>query len=77
MAVLDEMVVVAPDVTTTNITIDDIKAAIARQFWAYFYAHQNDKLISRKVVFWSVTIYLRDLYPLFVHLFGNPDSFTQ
>jgi hypothetical protein len=73
MAVLDEMVVVAPNATTADITIDDVKAAIARQFWAYYYARQNDVLIRRKIVFWQVAIYLRDLYPLFVTLFGDPD----
>ena len=74
MAVLDEMVIVAPDTTTAEVTIDDIKRAIARQFWGWYYTHQNDVIVSRKVLFWKATIYVRDLYPLFVHLFGDPDA---
>lgn len=74
MAVIDDVVVVAPDQTTTDVTVDDVKGAIARQFWGWFYAHQDDVIISRKVVFWKVTIHVRDLLPLFEMLFGNPDA---
>ena len=72
MAVLNDMTVVAPEALPE--TIGAIKREIARQFWLYYYARQDDVLIRRKVLFWSVAIYLRDLYPLFVTLFGSPDA---
>jgi hypothetical protein len=74
MAVLDEMVVVAPNATTADITIDDVKAAIARQLWGWFYAHANDVLISQRVLLWKVNIRVRDLEILFVTLLGKPDA---
>jgi hypothetical protein len=73
MAVLDEMVVVAPDKTTAEVTIDDVKAAIARQLWAWYYARGNDVIVRRKVLLWTVVIRISDLYPVFVTLFGEPD----
>ena len=57
MAVLDEMVVVAPDATTAEVTIDDVKSAIARQFWGWYYARGNDVvLVRRRLLVWSVVI---------------------
>jgi hypothetical protein len=69
MPMIDDAVVPA----TETATVDDVKSAIARHAWLWFYSHANDVLIRRKIVFWQVAIYLRDLYPLFVTLFGDPD----
>ncbi len=72
MAVLDEMIVTAPDRTTADLTIDDIKQSIARQFWGWYAENSEDVLVRRKVFLWSVSIRVRDLRPLFVTLFGDP-----
>lgn len=39
-------------------------------FWGWFHDHSEDMILKRKIFFFSVTIRVRDLYPLFVQLFG-------
>lgn len=74
MAVLQDMIVVAPDTTTADITIDDIKGSIARQFWAWYYLNQEHVIIKRRILWVGVTVRVRDLYPVFEMLFGHPDG---
>lgn len=72
MAMIDEAVVSVPGAAPEDgVTVDDIKEAISRQAWGWYYVHQAEEIISRKVLFWRVTIYVRDLRPLFVKLFGE------
>lgn len=73
MAMLDEAIISVP-MGAQDISIDDIKAAIARQAWGWFYTHQEDVVFDRKVLFWTVKVRIRDLYPVFVRLFGDPDE---
>lgn len=48
---------------------------IAPFFWQWYHDHADDMIIKRKIVIFSVTIRVRDLYPLFVQLFGpEPES---
>lgn len=73
MAMLDEAMVSVP-MGAQDISIDDIKAAIARQAWGWYYANQDDVIFSRRILgFWPVTIRVRDLHPLFIRLFGDPE----
>jgi hypothetical protein len=39
-------------------------------FWQWYHDHADDMIIKRKILFLRVTIRVRDLYPLFVQLFG-------
>jgi hypothetical protein len=48
-----------------------IRGAIAAHFWTWFAAHQDDQIARVKVVFFSVTIRVRTVRPLFVMLFGE------
>jgi hypothetical protein len=73
MAVLDDIVIVAPELSPAEMTADDIKDSIKRQMWAYLYAHQDVILLSRKVLFWNVNLRVRDLFPFFERLFGEPE----
>lgn len=73
MAMLDEAIVSVP-VGAADISIDDVKSAIARQAWGWYYANSGLVVLKRKIVFWTVTIRISDLYPVFVMLFGEPDA---
>jgi hypothetical protein len=72
MAVLDEMVVAVPDETISDVTVDQIKLSIARQLWGWYEKHKDDVLVKRKLLWISVSIHVRDLRGLFVHLLGEP-----
>lgn len=39
-------------------------------FWGWYRRHLDDMIVKRKVLIFSITIRVRDLYPLFVQLFG-------
>jgi hypothetical protein len=72
MAMIDDAIVSVPGATPEDgVTIDDIKQAIARQAWGWFYVHQGDVVFSHKVFFWTINVHVRDLRPLFVKLFGE------
>lgn len=43
-------------------------------FWGWFLRHSDDVIIKRKILFFSVTIRVRDLHALFVQLFGPEPS---
>lgn len=68
MAMLDEAIVSVP-MGAEDIGIDDVKSAIARQAWGWYAQHKDD--VVKKIWFWTIRI--RDLYPLFVRLFGEPN----
>lgn len=40
-------------------------------FWEWYHNHRDTVLLKRKVFLFSVTIRVRDLYELFVQLFGD------
>lgn len=71
MPVLDDI-----DVTSDNpvdkTTVDIVKSSIASQLWAWAYEHQDHVIISRKLLLWTVKIRVRDLFPLFELLLGEP-----
>jgi hypothetical protein len=46
------------------------RAALAAVFWEWFRSHADDVIVKRKVIFFTVTIHVRDLTPLFEALFG-------
>ncbi len=46
------------------------KEVIGRAFWAWFHAHQDNKVTTIKVWFFNKTVYVRDLRQIFVLLFG-------
>jgi hypothetical protein len=71
MAMLDEAMVNVPNVAPADLSIDAIREAIAAQAWGWWYVHQDDVIVSRKVLFWTVSIRVRDLHGLFVRLFGE------
>jgi len=54
-----------------GIDLHKIRAILAVFFWQWYIDHQRDVLVKRKLVFFSVTLKVRDLFPLFVLLFGN------
>lgn len=43
---------------------------LAPFFWQWYHDHANDMILKRKLIVFQVTIRVRDLYPLFVQLFG-------
>jgi len=45
---------------------------LAPFFWRWYRTHRDDTIVKRKILFFSVTIHVRDLNALFVALFG-PD----
>lgn len=47
-----------------------IKDAIARFFWEWFREHEDDVLIKKTIIFFSISIKVRDLRFLFEMLFG-------
>lgn len=46
------------------------KAALSAVFWEWFRNHSNDVIVKRNILFFSVTIRVKDLTPLFEALFG-------
>jgi hypothetical protein len=46
------------------------KEVIATAFWGWFHSHQDDKVTTVKVWFFSKTVYVRDLRQIFILLFG-------
>ena len=77
MAMIDEAIVAVP-LEPSDISVDSIRAAIARQAWAWYYAHPDTVIFQfrpKKLLgLVSFTIRVRDCYVLFVMLFGDPDS---
>lgn len=43
---------------------------INKYMWAWYYQHQNDELITVKVIIFSKTIRIKDCKGIFVLLFG-------
>jgi len=43
---------------------------IAPFFWQWYHDHAGDMILKRKILVLRITIRVRDLYPLFVQLFG-------
>lgn len=72
MAMIDEAVLVLPDVSPEEISIDGVRAALAQYAWQWWYAHQEDVLVRRKILWITVAIRVRDLHGLFIKLFGDP-----
>lgn len=54
-----------------NIDVSKLRAVLGVYFWQWFIDHQRDTIIKRKFLFFSVTLKVRDLFPIFVALFGN------
>ncbi len=46
------------------------RAALSAVFWEWYRTHSEDVIVKRKVIFFTVTIRVRDLHPLFESLFG-------
>lgn len=58
-----------------NISQDEktrILGLLAPMFWAWFTDHSDDKVVERRILFFSVSIHIRDLRGLFIMLFGQP-----
>ena len=53
---------------------EGIREEIAAIFWAWFNNHRDQKVTTVKFWFISKTVYVRDLYDLFVLLFGHPSE---
>lgn len=63
--------------------LDDLKAINAKTpsgvdirllnpfFWNWYHLHLDDTIVKRKIVFFTLTVKVRDLRPLFVSLFGE------
>lgn len=47
------------------------KAALSAVFWEWYRTHSEDIIVKRKVLFFSVTIRVKDLRALFEALFGS------
>jgi len=48
---------------------------IAPFFWQWYHDHANDMIVKKKILVLRITIRVRDLYFLFVQLFGpEPES---
>lgn len=47
-----------------------IKNALAPYFWSWFMTHFDDKIFTKKVLFVSFNIHVKDLKPLWIVLFG-------
>lgn len=45
-------------------------------FWGWYHRHARDTIIRRKILVFRVTILVKDLYPLFVQLFGPEPETT-
>lgn len=43
---------------------------IAAHFWKWFRAHEGDSVVHRRILFFTLTIRVRDLRFLFEQLFG-------
>lgn len=41
--------------------------------WGLFYRYQNTKIIEKKILFFSLNLYVRDLRKFVVMIFGEPD----
>lgn len=74
MAMLDEAVIAIPDSAPAEITESSIKEAIARQAWAWFYAHQSQVVLKIRIWILSKDVHVRDLAFLFTLLFGEADA---
>lgn len=55
-----------------GIDIELLRPVLAAYFWTWYREHQGDTIIKRKVLFFRVTVKVRDLDGLFVALFGQP-----
>lgn len=49
---------------------DWVRDAVARRVWMWFEKHKEEK-IGVRVIFFSVSIRLEQLRPLFIRLFGD------
>lgn len=45
-------------------------------FWKWFHEHENDLILKRKILIFSVTIKVKDLRVLFEQLFGPEPAST-
>ena len=50
-----------------------IKDAIAQEFWIWYKLHKDDRIFAlKKLLFFSLTVRVHHLEPVFVLLFGSP-----
>lgn len=49
---------------------DSWREFVANAFWAWFHDHRDDRVTTVRVWFFSKTLYVRDLYQIFILLFG-------
>ncbi len=54
-----------------DIDVTKIRAVLAVFFWQWWIDHQRDTIIKKHILFFNVTFKVRDLFPIFVALFGN------
>lgn len=54
-----------------GIDVSKLREVLGVFFWQWFVTHQKDALVRRKILIFSVTILVRDMFPLWVLLFGN------
>lgn len=55
-----------------GVNVSLILAILGKFFWKWYYVNHNDTIVKRKVLFFNVTIKVKDLKSLFVSLFGAP-----
>ena len=70
MAVIDQINVAVVSSVSNN--PDATRNVIAGQFWIWFDRHQEDRVTTVKIWLFHKTLYVRDLRPIFVMLFGDP-----
>lgn len=49
-----------------------IPRAWVAAFWAWAQLHADDVVLEVRVLFWTVKIRFRDLYPIFERILGRP-----
>lgn len=47
-----------------------VKEVVASLFWQWFHDHQDNKVTTVHIWFFSKTLYIRDLHEIFILLFG-------
>lgn len=68
MAVLQTLHVTAPNIPAA--AAGPFKDALATAFWRWYDTHQDDKVKSIKIWFFTHTVRIRDLRQVFEMLFG-------
>lgn len=58
--------------TQTNVDIKLLLPFVGAAFWGWLVPRWDDVILKKRIVFFSVTLRVRDCYGVFVKLFGPP-----